>query len=192
MNLFNRLLIIIVDLILLAASVLTLLLALGLVRPAQLPLPNDLAYRLATIIETAAASAVAQATVVSVIVALLCLVLLYFELRPTTKSRPKLIVIKRDALGLVTVTLQSVEELASHEVSRLEGVMEASARVFPDREGLRLVCNLSVSPGVNVDQLASQAQAHVQDAVQRYLGRNVKEVVVHAQLAPLEERRRVR
>jgi len=190
MNLFNRLLIIVVDLILLTAASLTLLLTLGLVQPTQLPFPD--AQRLAAMIESAPSAVIAQATVAAVIVAFFCLVLLYFELRPTGQRRPKKIAIKRDALGLVTVTLQSVEELASHEASRLEGVMEASARALPDREGLKLFCMLSVSPEARVDQLASQAQARIQEAVQRYLGRNVKEVAVHAQIAPLEERRRVR
>lgn len=184
MDTFNRWLVVVVDLSLVAAAVIVLLITLGLVSPAALVPTPWLAARLAGLTDLAPAT---QEWTLATCLVLLVLgfLLLYYELRP---AAPR-VMVKQDAMGTVTVARDSIRELVSRESGRVPGVMEVSARVREDRHGLRILERVSIDPGASVLEVTEELQRRVKVAVEHHLGRPVAEVSVATQVAPLSNRR---
>ena len=190
MNILNRILAILFALLVLIGAALVLVVSLGAISPQQIgvPLVTDVLQPFADLEppEQWWAAAAAAAFL------LLALVLLVAELTPP-KRDPKL-TIKDDELGRVTVSQRSLRKLATREAAQVPGVMEADSDLDQTKQGLEVRSRVSVDPGSDVPQLADQVRERVKGALERHLGREVKEVTVSAQLEPLEgkKQRRVR
>jgi hypothetical protein len=190
MNLFNRLVVIVLDLLLIAASVLTAL-------AAAFPGPAFAYARHSAF--TAAWFALLPARplerggVIAGAVALCFsgVVLLFMELRERKVGEELLL--HSHAHGDVVVRTDSVRRLAEYVAGQLPNVREVQSRVVPTAQGLRLHCRVAVDPSASVPDLARDLQAKVSAAVEQHLGRPVEKISVAAQITPITQaRRRVR
>ena len=188
MNVFNRLLIVVLDLLLLIAAGAVLLTAVGVVKPQQLAPTPWLRDRLVPFTQLDPTSW--NWTVgASIVLLLLGLLLLFFELRPGPREAPR-ITLKQDGLGRVTVARDGVRKLVDREAGQVAGVMEVRSRVEEDSEGLRILCRLSVDPTKSVPEVTQELQERAKIAVEHHLGRPVAAISVDAQVAPLAPDRR--
>jgi uncharacterized alkaline shock family protein YloU len=189
-NILNRVLAVVLALLVLASAALVLIITLGLISPQQLgiPLLSDVLQPFADLQPPEQTWAVVTAAVLL----LLALALLVAELTPG-KRDPKL-TIKEDDLGSVTVSQSSIRKLANREAGQVPGVMEVDSELDQKKEGLEVHSRVSVDPGSDVPQLAGEIRERVKAAIERHLGREVKQVTVSAQLEPLDgkKQRRVR
>lgn len=188
MNLFNRLLIVVLDLLLLIAAGAVLLTAVGVAEPQQLAPTPWLRDRLVPFTQLDPTSW--NWTVgASIVLLLLGLLLLFVELRPGPREAPR-ITLKQDGLGRVTVARDGVRKLVDREAGQVAGVMEVRSRVEEDSEGLRILCRLSVDPTKSVPEVTQELQERAKMAVEHHLGRPVAAISVDAQVAPLAPDRR--
>jgi hypothetical protein len=183
MTVFNRVLIILLDLLLLVATGAVLLVSLGLAQPGQLAPTAWFSDRLLGFTQLDVASW-GWTVGVSGVLFLLGLLLLVLELRPPPREEPQ-VLLKQDGLGRVTVTRDGVRELVSREAGRVAGVMEVRPQVEENSKGMRILCRTSVDPAASVPELTRELQERVKAAVEHHLGRRVTEVRVDAQLEPL-------
>jgi hypothetical protein len=183
MNLFNRVLIILLATALVAASGAALLVILGVASPeAMAPSPWFL-DRLAPL---AALDPAARAWALGVAcgLMLLGLLLVVLELRPGPREEPRL-TLKQDGLGTVTVTRSGLRKVVEREAGRVAGVTGVRAQVQEGPRGLRVACRVAVDPAADLVALTATLQAAVKAAVEHAVGRVVAEVQVDAQVEPL-------
>ncbi len=188
MSVFNRLLIILLDLLLLVAAGAVLLTAVGVTQPEQLAPTPWFVDRLVPFTQLDPTSW-SWALGVSIVLLLVGLLLLFLELRPRPRESPR-ITLKQDGLGRVTVARDGVRELVDREAGRVAGVMEVRSRVEEDPAGLRILCRLSVDPTGSMPEMTQELQERLKVVVEQHLGRRVAEVSVDAQVAPLVSDRR--
>ena len=186
MNTFNRILVILLDLLLLIGAIVVLLVTFGVVTPANV-LPagsTQTAFgQWLGSFATMPPDATLITAVVSVLIILAGLALLAAELRP--KPRMQTIAIRNDGLGSVTVRTESVRELISYTAAQIPEVLQLQPRLEQGSQGLQIRCRASLTPGANVAEVSTELQSRIKDAVEQYLGMNVASVAVQAQLAPL-------
>jgi len=187
-SVFNRLLIILLDLLLLVVAGAVLLTTLGVTPPEQLAPTPWFVDRLVPFTQLDPTSW-SWAVGVSIVLLLVGLLLLFLELRPGPRGAPW-ITLKQDGLGRVTVARDGVRELVDREAGRVAGVMEVRSHVEEDPTGLRILCRLSVDPTGSVPEMTQELQQRLKAAVEHHLGRRVAEVSVDAQVAPLVSDRR--
>ncbi len=188
MNVFNRLLIILLDLLLLVAAGAVLLVTLGVTPPEQLAPTPWFVDRLVPFTQLDP-TGWSWTVGVSIVLLLVGLLLLFLELRPGPREAPR-IMLKQDGLGRVTVARDGVRHLVDGEAGRVAGVMEVRSHVEEDAAGLRILCRLSVDPTRSMPEMTQELQERLKAAVEHHLGRPVAEVRVDAQVAPLVSDRR--
>jgi hypothetical protein len=188
MNLFNRVLILLLALLVLAGAAVVLLAMLGVARPEHLAPTPWVRDGLQVLVQLDPAGR-ARTIIASVGTLLLAIVLAFLELRPA--RRDARLVVKQDALGRVTVAQDVVRELVRREAALTAGIMEVHPRLDVDNRGLgmRIRCRVSVDPTASLPELTEQFQERVKASIEHHLGRPVAEVSVNTQLAPLADRR---
>jgi hypothetical protein len=190
-DLFNRLLIIVLAVAVLAAAGAVLLITLGVMQPTQVaPAGTWLVDRLVPLTELDSTSR-ALALGVSAALIVLALLLLFLELRRGARAARQ-ITLKEDALGRVTVTLDEVRRLADSEAGRVRGVTSARSRVAKDQPGLRISCRVSVDPASSIPDMSQELQERLKAAVEHHVGLAVTQVSVDAQVPPMATSRRYR
>jgi hypothetical protein len=191
MNVFNRVLIILLALVLLVAASAALVTALHVTQPAQVAPSPWFADRLGPFTQLDPTNW-GWAVGVCLGLIVVALVLLLFELRPQSRSAAR-ITLKEDDNGRVTVPLDSVRALADWEAGHVAGVMRARSKVTEDANGLQILCRISVDPGSSVPDLTQELQERVKASVQHDVGLTVTQVSIDAQVTPaVTERRRNR
>jgi hypothetical protein len=186
MNVFNRVLIILLSLLVLAGATVVLLAMLGVAQPEHLAPTPWIRDRLQVLVQLNPAAR-ARTIIASVVALLLAIVLVFFELRPA--RRDARLELKQDALGRVTVAHEVARELVRREAGRIAGIMDVHPRLDVDSRGLRILCRVSVDPTASLPELTQQLQERVKASIEHHLGRPVTEVSVDTQLAPLADRR---
>jgi hypothetical protein len=186
MNIFNRLVVILIDLVLLAVASLMLLITFGVVTAQQvLPsgtvetVPGQWLASFATMPPSAAVIAVLGAALVVV----LGLILLVYELRVAPPDTT--ICIRDDSLGRVTVRTQSVRDLIRHTTAQLPDVLQVDPQIDIGQQGLTIVCRTSLSPEAHIPQVSAELQSRIKQTVEQHLGMKVANVTIQAQLEPL-------
>jgi ABC-type uncharacterized transport system permease subunit len=186
MNAFNRILVILLDLVLIAGAVAVLLVTFRVLTPAQL-LPAGLATTgVGPWLSSFAAmepNATLVTTAVALVVILIGLVLLIAELRPERQVRT--LTIRQDGLGSVTVRLASVRDLVTYTAGQIPAVLQVQPDITTTSRGLQIRCRAALSPEASIPQVSSQLQGRIKEAVEQHLGMKVAEVAVQAQLEPL-------
>ncbi|HLI26524.1 MAG TPA: alkaline shock response membrane anchor protein AmaP [Chloroflexota bacterium] len=183
MNLFNRILLIVLSLALVIAAGAILLITLGLAHPEQLAPPPWLAARLVPFTQLDPTSWWWTVGTTSLLL-VLGVLLLIAECRPGP-APPRRLVLKEDPLGRVTIAHDGVRMLVEREAAQVSGVMEVRAQIEPEPQGLAIHCRVAVDPTSSLPELAEQLQQRVKLAVEHQLGRPVARVQVDAQTAPL-------
>lgn len=182
MNIFNRLLIIVLDAIMLIAIVLILLVTFGVARPGQL-LPSLGLTPFLTPFVGLTGSNFTWTVGISLGLFILGLILLSLEIRVPPAPSP--VLLKKDALGRLTVSRDAASQLIDRAASQVDGVMGVKSRVEETAKGFRIHTRISVNPTANVAQVTEDAREAIKTAVEQQLGRTAQEVEVRAQLAPL-------
>lgn len=186
MNIFNRLIVILVDLALIIGAVLILLITFGAVQPAQV-LPGGLAGSLVgqwlTSFTMMQPDATLITTISAIVIILVGLLLLIYELRPTPRQRT--ITIRNDGLGNVTVRTESVRDLILYTAAQIPDVLQVQPHVKTTSQGLHVHCRTAVTPDASIPQVGAEMQARIKSAVEQHLGLKVADVVIQAQLEPL-------
>ena len=178
MNVFNRVLVVLLAAALLVGAAAALLVALGGARPADLAPAPWFADRLEPFagLDGGVWTWTVGGCVALGVAAGLLLVL---ELRPGRRAEPRL-TLKRDGLGAVTVTRSSVNRVVDREAGLVPGVTEAHSRVDEGAQGLRVACRVAVEPTADLPALTAAIQERAKAALEHSLGRPVAEVRVDA------------
>jgi hypothetical protein len=186
MNVFNRILVILLDLLLLAGAVVVLLVTFGVLAPAQLLLAglgNTVVGPWLRSFATMPPNATLLTTAVALVVILLGLALLIAEVRP--KRQLRTLTIRQDGLGSVTVRLASVRDLITSTAGQLPTVLQVQPDIAATSQGLQIRCRAALSPEASIPQVSAELQAGIKQAVEEHLGMKVAQVAVQAQLEPL-------
>ena len=188
MNVFNRIVILILSVASLAFGIIGLLLLGGLIAPAAVS-PNGVLLRQWSVFTQLTAADATAAALVCAVLALVGLILLILELLPGRRE-PAQFLVRQDGLGKVTVTRSSVQDLVQFEAAAVQGVMETRQAVDEGRKGLRVRVRASIAPEAEAPQVGKTLQERVQTAIQRHIGLPVDEVQVATQIEPFEHRGR--
>ena len=187
MNIFNRFLVILGILLLGSGCSAILMITLGMWDPEQMmPSPWHQVFTPLTQLE-----GTNWWSVVGVCLGLLCLALclLIVEFIPHS-SKKSAVTVKKDNLGHITASLTSIQDLVNREAGKIEGILESSTKVKEGSDGIHLHCRLIVTPQASANVLGPQVQECAKEVVERYLGKNVVEIHIQTQMAPLEKNTR--
>jgi uncharacterized alkaline shock family protein YloU len=190
MNVFNRIIVILACLIAIAFSIIVFLLVGGVIRPAQVS-PGGFLSGVWSFFSQLNQSNATIAAVVCALLLIAALMILIFEIS-TLRSGSEQFVIRNDKLGKVTVARSSVHRLVGYEAKAIPGVIETRQSVDKGPNGLRVHVRALLNPEVEAPEVGHTLQEKVQKAVQAYMGLQVSEVHIAAQLEPFEKPRRRR
>ena len=192
MNVFNRIIIILLSLAAIAFSIIVFLLVGGVVRPTQVS-PGGLLLGLWSLFAQLNPTNATIAVVVFALVVIVALIVFILELN-IIQREPAQFVVQEDSLGKVTVARSSVRKLVGYESATVPGVIETRQTVDKGRDGLRVQVRALLLPEVDAPAVGHTLQEKVQQSIQGHIGLPVAEVQVATQLEPFEKprRRRVR
>ena len=192
MNVFNRIIIILLSLAAIAFSIIVFLLVGGVVRPTQVS-PGGLLLGLWSLFAQLNPTNATIAVVVFALVVIVALILLILELNIINRE-PAQFVVQEDSLGKVTVARSSVRKLVGYESATVPGVIETRQTVDKGRDGLRVQVRALLLPEVDAPAVGHTLQEKLQQSIQGHIGLPVAEVQVATQIEPFEKprRRRVR
>ena len=192
MNVFNRIIMILLSLVAIAFSIIVFLLVGGVVRPTQVS-PGGLLLGLWSLFAQLNPTNATIAVVVFALVVIVALILLILELN-IIQREPAQFVVREDSLGKVTVARSSVRKLVGYESATVPGVIETRQTVDKGRDGLRVQVRALLLPEVDAPAVGHTLQEKLRQSIQGHIGLPVAEVQVATQLEPFEKprRRRVR
>ena len=180
MNIFNRLLIIVLDVIMLIVIGLILLVTFGFARPDQLLPSLGLAPFLAPF---AGLSGSTFVWTVGMAVALFVLGLILLSLEIRVRAAPMPVLLKRDSLGKLTVSREAATQLIDRAASQVRDVMRAESKVEETSKGVRVHTRITVNPTANLAQVTAEVREAIKSTVEEQLGRPAEVVDVRAHLA---------
>ncbi len=198
MNIFNRIVMLVLALIVFAFGATTFLLLTGIVVPENSYLRAILAlysaWRAVALLRGATTNI---AVLVALLLAIVGLVVIILELLPLgrlfRRREPKQYVVRQDSLGQVTLGRSMVRDLVQHVAEDVPGVVHADEPEVKDgADGLRISTRASLAWDADAPAVGQQLQERVKDSVQTQLGLPVAEVHVTAQTTPVvkDQRRR--
>lgn len=119
------------------------------------------------------------------------LVLLWLEVRP--RRRERLLILQRDKIGEVTVSLVGMKRLADFVIGDLPGVEAVASEARANGEGLQFRCKLVVKPDANTPALAETIRTRLSSAVETHVGLPATTIHIHTRVGELSNgKRRVR
>lgn len=192
MNVFNRTIVILLSLVVIAFSIIVFLLVGGVVRPSQVS-PVGLLLSLWSYFAQLTSTNATIAVIVCALIVLVAVIVLILELIMRQRE-PAQFVVREDRLGKVTVARSSVRKLVGYVSATVPGVIETRQTVDKGRDGLRVQVRALLLPEVDAPAVGQTLQEKVQQSIQGHIGLPVTEVQVATQLEPFEKprRRRVR
>ncbi|SRR6266496_4426959 len=190
MNVFNRMIMILLSVAAIAFSSIVFLLVGGVVRPSQVS-PGGFLLGLWGLFAQLNSTNATIAAVVFALVVIAAVILLIFELNIIGRE-PAQFVVRQDGLGKVTVARSSVRRLVGYEAAAVPGVIETRQAVDEGRNGLRVHLRVLLFPEVDAPEVGHTLQERVQKAIQGHIGLPVAEVQVATQLEPFDTPRRRR
>ena len=190
MNVFNRIIMILVCLIAIAFSIIVFLLIGGVIRPTQVSPGGFLSglWSFYSQLNPSNATIAAVAFALVVIVALIILILEFATLRGGSDQ----FVVREDSIGKVTVARSSVRKLVGYEAKAIPEVIETRQTVDKGRNGLHVHVRALLYPEVNAPEVGHTLQDKVQKSIQAHMGLDVIEVQVATQLEPFDKPRKRR
>jgi hypothetical protein len=193
MHIFNRILVILLDLFMMLCAVVVLLVIFAVLRPVDLSGDPWIVGEL-TPFTRLDATTWYWVLGLSIAAGVVGLILLIAELNPGPRPESR-VVVKRDSVGQVTVTRDGIREVVDREAGRVAGVMDVRSRVAESGDGLHIASRVEIDPAASIPEITGELQQRVKASVEHLLGRPVGQVAVDAQVAPLDlrrSRRRVR
>jgi uncharacterized alkaline shock family protein YloU len=190
MNVFNRIIVILLCLIAIAFSIIVFLLVGGVLRPTQVS-PGGFLSGLWSFYSQLSPSNATIATIAFALLLIVSLIILILEFL-NLRRRADQFVVREDSLGKVTVARSSVRKLVGYEAKGIPGVIETRQAVDKGRNGLRVQVRALLFPEVNAPEVGHTLQEKVQKSIQGHMGLDVIEVQVATQLEPFDKPRRRR
>ncbi len=183
MTIFNRLLVIALALAVIAAAVITLLVATEVSGAGVLGggFESELEW-----VADASGGTAAAIIAVSIVVLLLALVLALVEIVP--RRRPVSLLIGTTQDGMATIDRDSVCQLAEKTAATFREVRESKCGLQSKSGGIEISCRATVALGANVPELSEGIQAKVRESVEQLTGLAVRAVDVRAKYEPVESR----
>ena len=188
MNVFNRIIMILLSLVAIAFSIIVFLLVGGVVRPTQVS-PGGLLLGLWSFFAQLNPTNTTTAVIVCALVVIVAVIVFILELN-ILQREPAQFVVQEDSLGKVTVARSSVRKLVGYESATVPGVIETRQTVDKGRDGLRVQVRALLLPEVDAPAVGQTLQEKVQQSIQGHIGLPVTEVQVATQLEPFEKPRR--
>ena len=190
MNVFNRIIMILVCLIAIAFSIIVFLLIGGVIRPTLVSPGGFLSglWSFYSQLNPSNATIAAVAFALVVIVALIILILEFATLRGGSDPFG----VREDSIGKVTVARNSVRRLVGYEAKAIPEVIETRQTVDKGRNGLHVHVRALLYPEVNAPEVGHTLQDKVQKSIQAHMGLDVIEVQVATQLEPFDKPRKRR
>jgi uncharacterized alkaline shock family protein YloU len=191
MNIFNRVFMVLLTLLIFAFGTTVFLLLTGIVIPANRYLRAILAlfsaYRAVALLTGGPAN---TAIILAFVVGLVGLIFLVLELLPLggifSRGEKKPYVVRQDALGVVTLQRSMVDNLVVHEATSVPGVVHASSHVQDGPDGLRIATRASLAWDADAPGIGHMLQERIKESVQTHLGLPVAQVQVTAATELLE------
>ena len=186
MQIFNRIVVVLLDVLLIAGAVLLLLLTFGVLTPQQVLPAGMIETAFGQWLASLAAASPATMLLVTLLAGLVVLgglALLALELRPAALAES--IVIRDDALGRVTVQPKSIHDLIMYSAAHLPDVLQVQPTLAHTPQGLIIHCRTSLTPDARIPHVTATLQARIKQVVEQHLGMKVATVTVQAQLEPL-------
>ena len=190
MNVFNRIIVILLCLLAIAFSIIVFLLVGGVIRPTEVS-PGGFLSGLWSFYSQLNPSYATIATIAFALLLIVSLIILILEF-VNLRRRADQFVVREDSLGKVTVARSSVRKLVGYEAKGISGVIETRQSVDKGRNGLRVQVRALLFPEVNAPEVGHALQEKVQKSIQVHLGLDVIEVQVATQLEPFDKPRRRR
>jgi uncharacterized alkaline shock family protein YloU len=198
MNIFNRIIMLVLSFVLFAFGFITFLLLTGLVTPRNSYLRAILAlyaaWRAVALLRGTSGNV---AALIALVIGVIGLVLLILELLPFgrlfRRREVKQYVVRQDTLGQVTLGRSMVCDVVQHVAEATPGVTHAEPEVKDGADGLHVSTRVSLAWDADAPALGKLLQERIKESVQTQLGLPVAEVRVRAQTAPVvnEQPRRV-
>jgi hypothetical protein len=186
MNVFNRVVVSLIALALLAGGVVMLLTITGALGPEQV-LRGPLSDQLTSIAATEGAS---WWTNIGIAIGLVVvgLVLLWLELiRPLT-SRPKMVLLSHEAEGSAFIALNSIRDLAERTMQQHPNVRQAQCRIRQTSRGLRVGSTVMLDTGSDVPRISAEIRNSVKEELERLVGLPVTDVAVRVRYSGAGQR----
>ena len=195
MNIFNRAILILLGLVVLAGAVVVLLVSAGIIMPDLLPCGVLVPY-LQNIADASGSNAAIN-MIVSVIVAVCMIALIIFELTPAGRkpapsvidttdnditttfralNKHDILVISSTEKGTTSIDVESLCDLVENVGVTVHGVNRFDCRMGRSPEGLLLSCRAIVVLGSNVVEVAAKSRSRVTDAIEQLTGLTVARV----------------
>lgn len=190
MNIFNRVVMIVVSLALLLFGAMTFALLTGLVVPGNRFLRDLLAlYTAWRVIAQLRGASTNVAALIALILAIIGLVVLVLEVLPFGRMfrgrERKQYVVRQDSIGQVTLGTSTVRDVVEHVAESIPGVVHAEPTVKDAADGLHISMRASLAWDADAPAVGKALQEQVKESVQTQLGLPVAEVRVTAQSAPV-------
>lgn len=185
MNIFNRIILIVIGIVVLAIAILVLLISASVISPGLLTFMPDIATTGTSGIITIAVSAI-----VALAMVVLILVEIIFGLRkpaplviglsdsinlPANKvlNKQDILVISSTEKGMTTIDVQSLCDLVENVGVTIRSVHRFDCKIGRSPEGLLLYCRALVALGGNVVEIADRSRKRVIESVEQLTGLTV-------------------
>ncbi|HUS04189.1 MAG TPA: hypothetical protein VMY79_01480 [Dehalococcoidia bacterium] len=172
MSIFNRLVVVVIALAILAGAVITFLVAAEVVTPDILPYAW-LEPQLQSVSDATDGRA-GNIIAITVVVALGMIVILLSEFIPLNK--PATLLINSTDKGISTIDVDSVCILAEHTGATIRDVRDVKSSVRESAEGLLISCRTSVALGSNLLELEAETRTRISETVEQLTGLPVAQV----------------
>ncbi|MDY7018569.1 MAG: alkaline shock response membrane anchor protein AmaP [Chloroflexota bacterium] len=181
MAIFNRVVVVIVGLTILAGAIVVLLVATG-VGTADVLLYGWFEPQLNHVL-----GSIEISIAISIAVILGMIAMLVFEFRPLQKPPPLLISSTEE--GIVIIDADSICMLAESTAAVIHSVRDVRCRVRESTGGLVISCRALVILGSNVVEIGAEIQRKIKEAIERLIELPVVQVNVKVRYESIEARR---
>jgi uncharacterized alkaline shock family protein YloU len=179
MNIFNRIVVVVLFFAFIAAAVISIMILVGY----KLTIPGSIFSQQVTFLQSLSGLTRVAAIAVAVAFILFIAYLIWLEF---TVGRPeKTLLVSSNDQGVILVNKDTVEKFAE-KVSRQEStsVKDVRCHVKQKREGILIDCLPTLRLGTNMNSVSPRIQTRVKEAVQNLLGLPVLDVRVRARYEP--------
>jgi len=121
---------------------------------------------------------------VGIIVFIVCGLVLYLELRRPSRKRA---ILEKTPGGEVEVALDSIAQRLEYRIDQLADVVKVTPEIKPRRKDIDVELNLETTPDVDVPAMTEEVRQVTRDVVEERMGLKLRKVKVNIRHAPYQE-----
>ncbi len=181
MKIFNRMLIVILTLAVMAVSLLLLLLQVfDLNAPENVGLPLWLTEKIFPSIESDWQTRLTF-TGICAGAFVLGAVFLYIELRQFFFNEPRFLILQDD-LGKVEITESCIGKFINQQARLFSDISDVNSQIINKKDGLQIKSRIIVKPGTKISELGRNLQNHLKTKLESNLGLLISDVIITAEV----------